>query len=117
MSIFCINSICRGSKSVIRDSYCSKDNIDILFYNIPSNLPLDTNSVNILFGCDETKLIPKKNNDILEVLIDHSYYNEGNENSDIEYSSKILNKTSEGSINRYLLSSFSIKLLYVYTLL
>ena len=92
---FCINSICRGSKSIIRDCYCSKDNIDILFYNIPYNLPLDTNSVNVLFGCDETKLIPKKNNDILEVLIDHSYYSQGNENSDIEYSSKILNKTAE----------------------
>ena len=90
----CINSICRGYKSSIRDSYSQKDeNTDILFYNIPSDLPVDKKSINILFGCDETKLIPKKNNDILEILIDHSYYEEGKHI--VDYSDNILSKTAE----------------------
>ena len=34
---------------------------DILFYNIPSDSPVDNKSINVMFGCDETTLIPKKN--------------------------------------------------------
>jgi hypothetical protein len=88
----CINTICRGYKTCIRDSYIEKNNVDILFYNIPSDLKPKKNSQNILFGCDEIKLSPKKNNNILEILIDHSYYEEGR--NILDYSDKILSKTA-----------------------
>ena len=91
-----IQQNCRGYITHISDIYRPVvDNVDILFYNIPNTNVTDVKkSLNIMYGCDENILFPNKNNNILEILIDHSYYGDDISKLTTELTIEILNKTA-----------------------